>query len=515
MSKETDTTTSPIRRTSIAANVTLQVLAGLLLLAVVNYLNYKHNWRWDLSRDKDYTLSQQTQNYLKSLRQKTDIVVAFPRGTETEKEVRALVEEYKRTAKSKLNVEYLDLLRENNRRLEMEKKYRVSLNRNGIIVSKEASKAKSSEAPKADAPRNSQFIGEDKIFSFEERPAQPPRIAEFRGENALTSALINVNEKEASIVYVLSDKTELRRVEGGGSGPMTVMNVLYDIAGKQNLEVRPLNLRTVEKIPDDARTVISVWADFDFSEREMELLKNYWDGKRAGLLFLLNPKSQMQRLGGFLTENGVTVRNDRVLFASRTGRGNLVQLEVPAACSPGSAITHDLAGRSFTFIEETQSLALADDPASQKTRNVEVKPLLVAPDDYWGETDYRNTQTLPVPDKEDTTSPNPVILAASVERGALKDSLLKTESGRLVVVGNSTLLDPDTAATPSAYDFGVTALNWTLHRDEMLGIPPKQKGTYRIPLSNEKSMQILWLTVGLLPLAVLMFALFMWSARRQ
>ena len=109
---EATVTPRPIRRTSIATNVVLQLLAGLLLLGVVNYLSFRHFRRWDLTRDQQFTLTPQTQGFLKSLRGKTDIIAVFPKGSEEEKEIRALLEEYKRTARARLDIDYLDLNRE-------------------------------------------------------------------------------------------------------------------------------------------------------------------------------------------------------------------------------------------------------------------------------------------------------------------------------------------------------------------------------------------------------------------
>ena len=144
------TVLQPIRRLGIATNVTLQLLAAALLLAGINYLSHRHYWRWDLTRNRDYTVSEQTRSFLKSLRGKTEIVAAFPRGSQEEREVRALLDEYRRHAKSHLAIEFIDLSGEPSRAIELGRTHNVALNRNGILVSKDrAPKPKTPIAPTA------------------------------------------------------------------------------------------------------------------------------------------------------------------------------------------------------------------------------------------------------------------------------------------------------------------------------------------------------------------------------
>ena len=328
-------TPRPIRRTSIATNVALQMLAGLMLLGVVNYLSFRHFRRWDLTRDQQYTLTPQTESFLKAMRGKTEIVAVFPKGGEEEKEIRALLEEYKRLARARVDVEFLDLNREPSRRLEMEKRYGLTINQTGLIVSKQAPPPKPKPAgtdpvagaavpaptagpAAATAPpppaRRTRFVSAGQIFTYDEEGPQR-RLMEFRGEDLLTSALIGVNQKAPPVIYVLTGNIgNLPTARAPGGQPITAENVLWDMAAKQDAHVRTLRLTGLAEIPNDAAAIISLRPGLDFTQREIELLDAWWTTRKgAGLLFLLDPEADMPRLDAFLARYGVRPRADRVL----------------------------------------------------------------------------------------------------------------------------------------------------------------------------------------------------------
>jgi gliding motility-associatede transport system auxiliary component len=513
-------TTQPIRRLSIASNVVLQLVAAVLLLVILNYFSFRHYLRWDLTRNQQFTLSDQTVSYLKSLRGKTDIVAAFPRGSLEEREIRALLDEYRRSAKSHVAIDYVDLAREPSRKLEAEKQFNVVLNQNGIVVSKDpTSKAKATETgspPAPVRPRRTRFLSQDQLFSYDER-SKPPRLAEFRGEDLVTSALISVNQKASPTVYFLTSNIgDLPKAMAADGKPRTARNVLEDIGIKQDVRIIDLSLIGQAEIPADAGALISLRAGLNFTEREISLVRDYWEQKKgAGLMFLIDPDAELSRLDAFLTENGVKPRADRVLKVVTTARGPRKEFQIEAAFNPNSPITAKFGGRTLSLGDQSKSLKLEEEPNRLRAANLEVTPLILARGDYWGETKYFEDE--PKRDAADVGDPELVVLAASAEKGAQRDQRLGAYSSRMVVVGNAGLIDPDRqtgGVNPTAYDFVSSSLNWVLNREELIGISAKRMEAYHIAIGPTATAKILWLCLGLLPGAVLMFALFMWSVRR-
>lgn len=57
---------------------------------------------------------------------------------------------------------------------------------------------------------------------------------------------------------------------------------------------------------------------YDFSDREMKVLRNFWD-KQGRILLLLDPAAKTPKLDGFVNELGVKVNDDRLMVFLRTG----------------------------------------------------------------------------------------------------------------------------------------------------------------------------------------------------
>ena len=72
--------------------------------------------------------------------------------------------------------------------------------------------------------------------------------------------------------------------------------------------------------------IILVGALYDLSDREVAMLQNYWLGKRAAILVMLDPNGETPKLHQFLQSKGVAPRPDRVLLAESTSAGPKKQL---------------------------------------------------------------------------------------------------------------------------------------------------------------------------------------------
>ena len=341
-------------------------------------------------------------------------------------------------------------------------------------------------------------------------------MTEFRGEDLLTSALLNVNQKTAPVIYLLSSHAGYLPSVAAPDGGRTAENVLLDIANKQGLELRKLSLVGRTDVPPDASALVSIRPAVNFTDREMALLREFWDQRKgAGLMFLLDPDASTSRLDVFLSENGATPRSDRILKVLTTAQGPRKELEVEAAFNPNSPITSIFGGQAIILSEQSESLGLETDPARLRAANLDVVPLLAARSDYWGEVKFYEDE--PRRDDGDAGDPDLVVIAASIEKGAQRDQRLGAFSSRMVVAGNASLLDPDREsgrASPLGYDLVSSSLNWILNREELIGITAKRTESYHIKLGSSATAKILLLCLGLLPGAVFMFALFMWSVRR-
>ena len=476
-------------RFGIGLNVVLQVVLSLVIFAGVNYLSFRHYVRWDMSPGGQYSLSSSTVNYLHKQTKDVSITVIFPRDSKVYGDMQSLVEEYRRNGKNLIKVEFIDPARDLERTEQLKAENKITVQQNGVLVK---------------ASKGMRFIKEEEmVLRSRGMDAGHPMI-HFRGEDAITSAIIGLMEGSQRRFYFVTGKGA--RTESSSSD---AIEALRELGRQQNFEVQPLNLAEVQAVPHDASGLLIVGPKYDLSERELAILREYWAGKRAAMLFMLDPTSDTPRLLGFLKTVGIAPRNDRVLFAESTSAGPRKEFSVEGLFSKEVAITSPLSDAVTKLAGQSQSLALALNDEGLKQQGIAVAPLITAAARYWGETSYLDD--LPVVSPEDTLPP--VYIAAAAERGAVADERLRVDSARLVVVGNASLLDRQTRLAQNQ-DFIAASLNWMLNRERLIGITPKPKGQYRVQLTPRQHDLLFWITALCAPALVLLFGFSVWAGRR-
>lgn len=477
------------RRWSIGLNVFLQIVLTLGLFFGVNRLSYRYHTRWDLSPQQNFTLSTTTLNNLDKLSKDVFIANVIPRDGQLFGEVQTLLEEYRLNGRGRVKVRSIDPVRDIERAEALKTETGLPLDQSGVVVR---------------CGKRTRFISEEELVVREQGTETQRAIKEFRGEDAITSAVINVVDGEARKLYILVGKgarTEAALVES--------MVAIGELGRAQNFQLFPLNLAEVSTVPADADGVLLIGLRYDFSEREIDILKAYWARQRTGLFIMLDPSGETPRLNAFLGLHGVVPRGDRVLYAESIGSGTRKEFSVQAIFDNESSITRPIAASGTTLPGQSESLELRFDDEYLKNQNITVHPLIGATERYWGEKNY--LEDLPVADEEDARKD--IFLAASVERGTITDERLRVDSCRMVVVGNAALLDKQSALAVNR-DFVAASLNWILNREKLIGITPKAKHNYRIQLTRRQSEIIFWGTTVVMPAIVLCFGLMVWATRR-
>ena len=151
-----------------------------------------------------------------------------------------------------------------------------------------------------------------------------PRVTAFKGEQAISSAIIDLVEGKKNIIgYVLGHKEppiataapNLMTMERPPDSPISVLKTFIE---NENIKFQELNLFNVDAIPAEMKTIMIVGPQYDFSDREMKLLRDFWE-KQGRILLLLDPSAKTPKLDAFLAELGVRVNDDRLMAMVRTG----------------------------------------------------------------------------------------------------------------------------------------------------------------------------------------------------
>ncbi|MDQ6765559.1 MAG: GldG family protein [Verrucomicrobiota bacterium] len=512
----TETTEKPVQpsrsihRVRIGVNVLVQVALILFLAAMVNYLGFEHYRRWDLSRDKKYALSDKSKRFLESIKGKVRMTVLFGPGNPIAQDVQSLLTEYQYAAKGKIDVENIDPERSLSRAKEAFDKYKVVSEESLVIVDYEGRNktVKASEMAEID-PGNPMF-------------GEGSKVAAFKGEQALTSAMMDLVEgKKNEIGYLLGHKEPQiadapptmtnMAPEPGARSPISVLKTFIE---NENIKIQELNLFDVPAIPAELKTIMIVGPQYDLSDREMKLLRDFWE-KQGRVLLLLDPTAKTPKLLAFLEELGVKVNDDRLMANIKTGIQEVARVrDVIGHFLPDNPITKRLADVRAPFLGATSSIALST--AEQvRAANIKLQPLVVAEKGYWGEVDYNSDDETVLQFTQGRDHDAPLYFAASIEKGGSADERVQANSARMVVVANSTF-EQDNALTQDqqGLDFVSGSVNWLLNREQLIGIAPKIPKTLTFTLEENTLRNFRWLILVLMPLIPAVLGVAVWWRRR-
>ncbi len=418
-----------LRRLLYGYNAVLSGLLLLVILVVVNILAYRFlPPSSDWTEAGIFTLSTQSENVLKGVDQPVKIyVIIEDRGTRFSAEMRDLLDNA-RSYTDKLSVEYL--VRDQN----VEEVDRLSRQYNlpdaigALIVYGSGDQEKYS------------FIKRDDVYQQPNRmdPENPQRGATFKGEDALISALLFLEEgKKKPVVYFLQGEGELDLFGAlEGAKPDRTARALKDRLDKANYEVKGLRLgkelgksddpRIVigEKVPEDAAVVVIAGPRQEFSTDALSALRTYMSVPRKvkekdpadpskekerdikGKLYVLmgvvpGPGDKMVSTGleGLLSEFDVDVGNERILRPVKGARPDQVYVMTNPELrdrNPLAANITDLV--PMTDLRPVQPRSAAPQPGQaphyQSDRLMITAPPIIQRTPVWAEADLRSPEAV-------------------------------------------------------------------------------------------------------------------------
>lgn len=475
-------------RTALLALVQIGLITTIFLQ--VNYLSCRRPHAVDLTLNQRFTLSDTTRSALLGIGGEVRVVMAFLASSELYHEVRGLLSEYDRVGGDAVQAEYLDLSRSRSRLAELEDRHQIRFGGDQVVVI-------------GDTGRIKVLRAEDLV----RRDANTGRIADFLGEQAFTAALLEVTEQRQRKIYLV---TGGRRVEE----LVPIAAHLQPLANAQNARLEGLSLEGLSEIPEDADVLFFAGNSNDLSEREYEIVRDFWEHRRGGVVIFLDPAARTPNLHRLLREHGVAPNPDRVLSVVSVGGMRPQRIsDVPVYFMPGDGPSREFGALSTRLTGQTQSIQVLHEDDLLISENIRPQPLLVAGEGFWGETDYQAEEVVYNPGI-DTGPPDLVFTAASVEKGMLGDASLAEGSSRLVVVGNADFISPDGNHSQVNLDFTMSALNWVMAREELMGISPRQPTAFTLNISAADFGLLQSILIFVMPGLALIAGGLVWFRRR-
>ena len=525
-SKKKLTSIAKINRYSMGFIITLQIVLAFICVCLLNYLTADKHLRQDLTKGSQYTLSQLSLNFLKGeqlLNHTGSIkifVIAKPNPLYTQR-LRSLLEEYTRHAAADIEVEFIDRVKDANRLNEISAIYNKAFFQDSILIDARTEEEKTDldkpesksivsnpNGTNSDSLKRIREFAINELFQISEDGS---RIRAWQDEKVLTTNLLSALEGKPRKFYFIVDKSEIDD-QGEGSPAWRTFDQLLR---SQNISLAGYQISSNEPIPADAEGLAIIGLDVDFDDRELEILKEYWDRNGASLFITVKPDAKVVKMRRFLASYGIKVENDQVT----TMKNGRKLTTARALFVRGNEITKGFGDQATQLDGVTRSLTLVNQD-QLGSRNINVYSILNSAPGWWGEVSYQKDIAQFDPGKDNGTDPNspvhrPVPIACAVVRGKQNSDTTKHLTSKMIVVGNTQYLKPNNMREELTH-FTISSINWLAGREDLVGnIGQKPAQSLKITIPEEQKSQINIAVIAVLPCISAFIGLIIWFNRRS
>ena len=503
----------PVKKLGLGVRAVLQIVFAILSLVFIYYLAFTYQTRKDLSERSDFTVSEATENLLRSSgvmdrEEPIKIIAALRKSSPHYSRLRPVVEEYERLSKGKVKLEYLDPIRDKDRAFEIQNNYgdlladKLFEDDIFIIDARKGASANSVEATE-DVTSHLRYLPASSMVISRTDINNQRRIVGYQDEDLLSSMLQSAIEGKPRIMYLVEDKSDLEVTAAGSP-----LQVISEALQKQNIYLLPLKISQVDKIPENAEGLVIVAPEYDFEPKEIEVLESYWKRPSSAIIAYLNPTTRPVNLRAFLRKNGVTPRDDRII-RTRNGRTEN-QVLATFTVGAGLGVNGSLEMKSVPFEGRVGSLEVREGAEDLVANRIQAYSLIETAPDFWGETDYKKAN--PKYD-DDSDYSGPLSIGAAVIRGNANSDNTAPNISKMIVLSTSDFLDPARLGNEQL-DFVKNSTYWLLGREELMGIGPRSLQRRKLNLIKDDIKFLSNIVLFFIPVGLFLVAMFVWNIRR-
>jgi ABC-type uncharacterized transport system involved in gliding motility auxiliary subunit len=472
------------------------VVLAILVFVGVNWIGHRRWYaRSDWTKAQIYSLSETTKKIVAGLKAPVRITVFMSRGGRLYDPIQELLNRY-RALSSKIEVEFLDPERNPVRAEALVREFGI---RQSTIVFRSGDRKK--------------YVEEDKLADFDFAAAQTggaATIKAFKGEQAFTSAILEVTESKNAKVYFTAGHGE-PTLEGTerGRGYSDAKQQLE----RDNVAVASWDSLGKGEVPKDAAAVIVAGPRTAFLEPETAALQKFLAGGGRALI-LLDPvlpgpgaPPDDYGLGALLGTYGVKVANDIVIDPA-----NAAPLVGPETVIANHFGTHPIV-RSLSeqglpvLFPLARSVAKAEAKAGSPTA---ATMLVETSSEGWGET---GLDKLDAVQKDAQDVPGPVAIAMAV--GPADEKKPGEKIAQIVVIGNSRFMANGSLGNAGNANLFLNAIHWLIGQEKMVGIAPKSPEQSSLTLTRSQVNRIGLFAVAGMPLMAILLGVWVWYRRRD
>jgi ABC-type uncharacterized transport system involved in gliding motility auxiliary subunit len=445
------------RSSKLGTNTSILALGVAVILIIANVLGYQHHKFFDLTTEKLYTLSDQTDKIVGGL--KNDLTIV-------------------RFAKTP-DAGFDDLMRQ----------YR-NLNPHVRFQNVDPQ-----EKPEVAKEYGATHIGDVIVSTGAKKQTIAPNPEAPVSESEVTSAILKVTQDKSKTVCFVTGHGEKGLAEAQASGYSSVDQGLK----KEGYSTKSINLVSQNDVPSDCDALVIAGPTQAFFPQEVAMVGKYLDGGGKALIEI-DPQTD-PKLDEILQAWNVNQGTNVVVDASGVGRmfgtGPAVPLVVDYGDSP---ITKNLkGGMTFFPLARTESIA---DKSKADVQDVELLKT------------SQQSFTIPNLQQKEVKFDPKTDTAGPLTLGVAGDKKQDGKDARLVVVGDSDFAANQWVGLQHNGDLFFNTIDWLVQDESLISIRPKEATDRHLTLTESQSAGLRWVDLIFVPGLVIFSGIYIWWKRR-
>ena len=470
------------RQTKYGAYSATYTVVVIACLAAVNYLADRYNETFDATKNKLYSLSDQTHKILDNLDR--DLKIYYFDRSQSFPEAKATLVRYK-NASRRVSVDYID--------------------------------------PDA-RPELAQAMNIRNYGSVFVEVGGNREEATSTDEEDVTNAIIKVLKGEEKTACIVTGHGEADTSDTERGGFSEAERAIQDA----NYETQVVSLFEDPEVPSECTMLILPGPRKSYFEPELEVIKAYVEGGGRALIMLDNQASP--DLVEMVSAWGVRVRDELVIELSPVGR---IFGGGPLAALVGDYEDHpitEVMGNTVTLFSMSRGVEAGDAVDGWEVQNLfRSTGGSVATEDYEiGEMEIRpdldnaregpitlavaathDVPAAPQDDAGDSSDENDSEGEAEDEAGEEEE-----KQARVVVVGTSQFARNASLGRGGNVDLLLNMLNWLSSDEDLISIRPTDPESTPLNLSESEVSRLWWFSIVIFPLAIVGMGIRVWWIRR-
>lgn len=460
------------------SNTAVGFIAFMGILVFVALIGQRHPIRMDLTESKRYSISDQSQKIVESLKNDISIKGFYQEADPNREQTRDLLETYRYYSK-KISYQFIDPDRDPG----LAKHYQIRTY--GTLV----------------------LEGFGKIQTIS-----------AADEETITNAILKLTQEQQRTVYFLIGHGERDISNAEENGYATAKAAIE----KENFQVKTLNLLVDPKIPPDAAIVVVANPQKPLLATELDALRQHIN-RNGSVMLLLEPFAD-GGVADFLNSYGIAISPDIIVDTMSRVFG--ASYLIPVISEYGfHKITDGF--NVACFFPTTRSIASAESiPAS-----VDLLELAFSSSYSWAETGFRLGQTEPpkFDEAKEIKGPIGVALIAAIsaknpgnkpksqDQPARKSAEVTDSEGQaqLLVFGDSDFASNRYFNLQGNSDFFLNSINFLGQQENLISIQRPKTAGAPLTLSKSQNRLLFWVGLLLMPALVVASGLVVFQLRRK